>query len=199
MPKNDIDYSKTIIYKIVCNDLNITECYVGKTTNFSKRKANHKACFNKGSLFKVYELIRNNGGWDNWSMVMIGEYNCKNNLEASKLEREWYEKLNTLLNTQYPSRTNKEYNVDNGEKMRIIKKQYRQGDKYKEQKKKYYDNHLDSLKDYKKAYYEVKKEEIAQLNAVICQCECGCSYTHSNKARHMKSAKHQAFINNLEK
>ena len=42
MPKKDIDYSKTIIYKIVCNDLNITDVYVGHTTNFIKRKARHK-------------------------------------------------------------------------------------------------------------------------------------------------------------
>ena len=31
MPKKIIDYSKTIIYKIVCNDLTITEVYVGHT------------------------------------------------------------------------------------------------------------------------------------------------------------------------
>jgi len=35
MPKTEIDYSSTIIYKLVCNDLNITDNYVGHTTNFS--------------------------------------------------------------------------------------------------------------------------------------------------------------------
>ncbi len=39
MPKKIIDFSKTIIYKIVCNDLNITDVYVGRTTNFINRKA----------------------------------------------------------------------------------------------------------------------------------------------------------------
>ncbi len=42
MPRNEIDYSKTIIYKIVCNDLTITDCYVGSTTDFKTRKAAHK-------------------------------------------------------------------------------------------------------------------------------------------------------------
>jgi hypothetical protein len=42
MPKKLIDYSKTIIYKIVCNDLNIKDVYVGHTTNFIKSKALHK-------------------------------------------------------------------------------------------------------------------------------------------------------------
>jgi hypothetical protein len=42
MTKQFIDYKKTIIYKIVCNDLNITDVYVGHTTNFINRKARHK-------------------------------------------------------------------------------------------------------------------------------------------------------------
>ena len=38
MPKNEIDYSNTIIYKITCLDPNITDVYVGHTTNFVQRK-----------------------------------------------------------------------------------------------------------------------------------------------------------------
>ena len=30
MPKNEIDYSNTIIYKITCNDSNVTDKYVGQ-------------------------------------------------------------------------------------------------------------------------------------------------------------------------
>ena len=43
MPKQFIDSTKTIIYKIVCDDLNITDVYLGHTTNFINRKAKHKA------------------------------------------------------------------------------------------------------------------------------------------------------------
>ena len=35
------EYANTIIYKIVCNDLNITDCYVGNTTKFTNRKSPH--------------------------------------------------------------------------------------------------------------------------------------------------------------
>ena len=42
MPKTAIDYSKTIIYKIVCNDLDITDLYVGHTTDFIRRRHHHK-------------------------------------------------------------------------------------------------------------------------------------------------------------
>ena len=42
MPKKNIDYSKTIIYKIVCKDLAVKDVYVGSTTHFINRKYGHK-------------------------------------------------------------------------------------------------------------------------------------------------------------
>ena len=67
MPKIEIDYSNTIIYKITCKDPNITDVYVGHTTNFVQRKHAHKqSCINNKSSnhkCKLYEVIRNNGGW----------------------------------------------------------------------------------------------------------------------------------------
>ena len=46
MPRKVVDYSKTVIYKIVCKDLNITELYVVHTTDFTRRKCEHKTCCN---------------------------------------------------------------------------------------------------------------------------------------------------------
>ena len=42
MPKNEIDYSNTIIYKLICKDDNVKDLYVGHTTNFVQRKHAHK-------------------------------------------------------------------------------------------------------------------------------------------------------------
>ena len=59
MPKTNIDYSNAIIYKIVCNNLNITDVYVGHTTQFTKRKNIHKCrCNNDTSpnLVKVTKM-----------------------------------------------------------------------------------------------------------------------------------------------
>ena len=42
MPKVEIDYTQTTIYKICCNDTAITDIYVGSTTNFANRKYGHK-------------------------------------------------------------------------------------------------------------------------------------------------------------
>jgi len=121
MPKKEMDYSKTIIYKIVCNDLNITECYVGHTTNFVQRKNFHKtSCNNQkthNSNYKIYQTIRDDGGWDNWSMIEVEKYPCNDINEATARERHWYEQLNSKLNSRYPGRTKKEYNAEYNKKI----------------------------------------------------------------------------------
>jgi hypothetical protein len=105
MPK--IDNQKIVIYKIVCNDLEIFDLYVGSTTNFKNRKCQHKAscnnskdkCFNQ----QKYIMIRNNGGWDNWSMIEIEKFPCNDNNEARARERYYYEQLNSTLNDRKKS------------------------------------------------------------------------------------------------
>ena len=126
MPKKDIDYSKTIIYKIVCNDLNITDVYVGHTTNFIKRKARHKYdCNNingKAYNYKIYTTIRDNGGFENWSMIEIEKFqDCNDINEASARERYYYELLNAKLNTNCPARNIKEYRQNNKDKINVMK------------------------------------------------------------------------------
>ena len=111
MPKENIDYSKTIIYKIVCKDVNIKDCYVGSTTNFTNRKRQHKNMAindtNK-SRYYVYVFIIQNGGWDNFDMIEIEKYNASDHNDALKRERYWFEELNATLNKQIPSRTQQE-------------------------------------------------------------------------------------------
>lgn len=173
MPKQIIDYSKTIIYKLVCNDLEITDIYVGQTTNFIKRRQYHKSkCNNKNSKaynLLVYETIRNNGGFENWSMVMVEEINCNNKLEALARERYWIETLKSNLNKQFPTRTLKEWNEQNKEYL-------------KEYKKEYYEEN----KEYIKEQYEQNKEKQRQK----FNCECGGKFTHEHKATHLKTKKH---------
>jgi hypothetical protein len=106
MPKVEIDYSNTIIYKITCNDSNISDKYVGHTTNFVQRKHSHKNnCYNQNSQcykLKLYETIRQNGGWSNWKMEIINFFNCKDHYEARIKEQEYFELLNANLNSIDP-------------------------------------------------------------------------------------------------
>ena len=59
MVKN-IDYSKTIIYKITCKDDNIGHIYIGSTSkSLQERYIKHKYDYGKKISRKIYETIRN--------------------------------------------------------------------------------------------------------------------------------------------
>ena len=62
-------------YKLVCNDTNVKDFYIGSTANWNDRKTKHKgACNNeKNKEYNEtkYKTIRANGGFENWSMIEI--------------------------------------------------------------------------------------------------------------------------------
>ena len=97
MPKTPIDYSKSCIYKIVCKDLEVKELFVLSTTQFRKRKSVHKAACNDAENryhnLPMYTKINAHGGWNNWNMLLIQYYPCKDNLELVAHERYLYEQL----------------------------------------------------------------------------------------------------------
>jgi hypothetical protein len=101
MPNTNCDYSRIVIYKIVCNDLNIIDCYVGHTTDFIKRKYKHKHNTIHNDSY-VYQYIRDNGGWINWTMIEIEKYPCSDGNEARTKERFWCEQLVSTLNSIKP-------------------------------------------------------------------------------------------------
>ena len=106
MPKVDIDYSNALFYKIYCKDAAVTDVYIGHTTNFVQRKSGHKqSCNNPKSAnhnFKLYSVIRECGGWDNWQMDIIAYHNCNDHYEARKIEQEYFISHNATLNSIEP-------------------------------------------------------------------------------------------------
>ena len=48
-------------------------------------------------------MIRENEGWNNWSMIEIEKYPCNDKNEACARERYWYELLNANMNTYCPT------------------------------------------------------------------------------------------------
>jgi len=159
MPKTILNYEKTIMYKIVCDDLTIKDCYVGHTTNMTKRKYKHKtACNNeknKAHNRKIYKIIRQNGGWSNWSMLLIETFPCKDKHEACKREREIFEELDAKMNMVKPYRTQEEIKLYYQDHKEDYKKYYKD---HKEDYKKYYQDH----KEENKLYQEANKQEIAE-------------------------------------
>ena len=175
------DYAKTVMYKICCKDTNITDIYVGHTTNIKRRIKHHKDnCKypdNKHYHLKVYEFIRNNGEWNNWDIIVLEEYPCNSHLDAIIKEREYYETLKATLNSYYPQRTFKEYCNDN------IKYN-------KEYKKQWYNDNKEILNEKAKQYYNDNKEEINEKRKEKIICECGCEIRKSDLKTHQKTAKH---------
>jgi hypothetical protein len=115
MPRTPIDYSKTIIYKLVHkDDYDNVNIYVGSTTDYKKRKSDHKkSCNNdkhKDHNAKKSQYIRDNGGWVEWLMIEIEKYPCNDGNEARAREEYWKCYYNATLNTNKAYRTDIEKN-----------------------------------------------------------------------------------------
>ena len=122
MAPRNINYDNTYFYKICCKDINIKEIYIGQTTDFTRRKYSHgHACYNDKRPdynMRVYKFIRDNGGWDNWDMILIENCKCENRLYVLRKEREYIEQFEATLNKQIPSHTPKEYKLMNKETLK---------------------------------------------------------------------------------
>ena len=106
MPKTEIDYSNTIFYKIHCNNPDVKDVYIGHTTNFVQRKHAHKrSCTHEASTnysCKVYNVIREFGGWNNWKMEIIAFHECDDHYAARKIEQKYFEEYKATLNSIEP-------------------------------------------------------------------------------------------------
>jgi hypothetical protein len=218
MPRIPTDYSKTIIYKLVCNDLSITDVYIGSTTSYRDRKYHHKSVCNnpknKEYNQKKYITIRANGGWDAWSMIELEKYSCCDNNEARARERYWFELINANMNSQKPFITEeekikykKEYKELNEFVINEKKKKYYELNKtvlsekqkkynvlnktvLSEKQKKYYELNKYVVNKKHKEYYELNKENLKEKT----KCLCGGCFSYRDKQRHYRTKKHQCYL-----
>jgi len=173
---------KYIIYKI-CNDEYPEYIYIGSTCNFIRRKCEHKIrC--KNSHLKVYQIIRENGGWENWRMIPIEE--CGNitktqaHIREEQLRADHFGNLNVYKayrSKEDINETQKEYREKNKE---IINKKNKD---YKEKNK-------EIINKKNKDYKEKNKEKINEKNKEKVTCECGCEVRRAEITRHKKTKKH---------
>jgi hypothetical protein len=199
MPRNPINYQNTIIYKLVCKDLNILDVYVGHTTDFKRRKSEHKkrcnGSYDKTCNLKVYQSIRDNGGMDNWEMVEIEKFPCKDSNEAIKQERYWYENLNASLNTQKPNRTMQEYCKEweelNKEKRKLQHKVWEQLNKDKRNEQQ------SNIRKIRYATDENYKLKVQNKNKEKYICACGANICKTGKTRHEKTPNHLKYLESL--
>jgi predicted GIY-YIG superfamily endonuclease len=175
MPRKIIDYSKTIIYKIVSKDLDNNYIYVGSTTDFPKRKSAHKCSCTKENTkfynFKVYKMIRENGGWNEFEMLEIEKYPCNDKNECLARERYWKEYFNANMNTRIPGLLNE-----------LGIQEYHKQPHILEYNKKYYINNIEKIHKFKNKKFN---------------CVCGGKHTYANRHQHFKSQTHQNYLDNL--
>jgi predicted GIY-YIG superfamily endonuclease len=149
MPRIATDWTikPVSFYRFVCEDINIESCYVGYTTNFTNRKNAHKTGCNSGNHLKIYETMRENGGWNNWRMIEIENRICSSRQDAERIESEFINQFKTNMNT------NKTGNLTAEQQLK----------KYQEQSKvrqtKYYLANKEILLEKKRAKYQFNKEQ----------------------------------------
>lgn len=187
------NYSETIIYKIQ-HETQANLVYVGHTTNFLKRTADHKTnC--KSHPKRLYQQIRDNGGWEAFRMVQIMVFPCDSKVQACIQEEKCRVELNASLNAKKAYTTPEEeklraadYKEANRDHANEVNKVWYQNNK--EKRKAYRESIAEEQKVYKKDWYEANREKLGERNSQVCECKCGKSYTFCNRARHEKSKFH---------
>jgi hypothetical protein len=144
--------------------------------------------------FKLYQYIRENGGWQNWTMKIIKEVACNNKQEALEHERKFCDLFNGTLNVQQQTRTKAQWHKDNNERLVLKKKQKRENDetemqKYKDYHHKHYQIHKEDYLLYASRYRVENREAIRlKQNKQITCPECQKEVSIANLARHKKSS-----------
>ena len=103
MPRKEINYQNTVIYKIQHVDKDEL-IYVGHTTDFVKRKYKHKHGVmnntSKSYHLKIYQMIRDNGGCDMFNMIEIKKFPCNDQREAASEEDKYLRSLKVSMNSR---------------------------------------------------------------------------------------------------
>ena len=197
------------VYKII-NDID-NKIYIGSSTfaYMSSRLHAHKSCSKDTSgrrESKLYIHMREIGH-EHFKIEVIESVKCETKLQLKEREQYWIDMLNPELNMfraipdpnykrRYNAELRKKYYEDHKETILDSIKKYREENKeiIKERKKLYREKNKESIKERKKLYREKNKESIKERKAKIITCECGSEHRHDAKANHLKTKKHQNFI-----
>ena len=113
------------VYCIFCKDTDVQEVYVGSTDDLNIRIERHKhRCNNKNDKEynkRLYQFIRENGGFDNWKFIWLEMFKTDDTIFLKQLEQIWIDSFpkELLLNCRRAYITEeekKEYNQENSKK-----------------------------------------------------------------------------------
>lgn len=93
-------YDKFVIY--IIKHIYSDNFYIGSTDNFSSRKSKHKkTTYNrvkKSYHRKLYKFIRENKGWDNFTIEILEHYPCDTLKEGRCIEFDYIDQMKPTLN-----------------------------------------------------------------------------------------------------
>ena len=179
-------------------------------------KHRSKANSEEAQHFKIYQTM-NKLGVENFYIELFHLFPC-NSLEELRAEEGRCIREYGTLNERVAGRDKKQWYEDHKEEQLAKQKQYYQENKEVklERNKKWRDEHKEEQKEYHKEYrqnnpeavaerkkkcYENKKEQYLEKKREYYQsrkektlCECGSMVSSFEKSRHLKSQKHQAYL-----
>jgi len=207
-----MDYKNGKIYTIRSN---LTDkYYIGSTCSLlSKRLYQHKGDYKKflggkKNNISSCEIIK----FDDAYIELLEDFKCNSKDQLLKREGELIrEHKDDIVNKCIAGRTKKEYRTDKKAIIAEQKKAYRVenkdilAEKHKayceknkdaiaKRRKIFYVTNKDILAEHGKAYYINNLAQIKQKARQKIDCECGSIYSKSDKAKHLKTKKHSAFI-----
>jgi hypothetical protein len=188
-------YKNAKIYKIIDN---ITGAiYIGSTCEptLARRLAKHKYDYKKYlndnmNFVTSFKIIENN----NYNIILLEEYPCETKDQLLARER-YHIETSKCVNKVIPSRTKQEwYNENKDIILDKCKEYYNQNkNEINECRKQYVKKNQDKIKKYKKEYYNENKDKINEK----FDCECGGKFTSKHKFIHLKTIKHQKYLETL--
>jgi len=189
--------------------------YIGSTVDKKRRLREHKrVCTCPGERNHnnlVYKLIRENGGFDNWEMIVIEKKRCESVEELRKLEQAWIDKVGPVLNQGkawvseeaalktkhagqkrcYQNRKEHykgkaaDYYKNNKEKVLKRMKERANDEEFKEQRKKYTKEWREKKK--KDAEYMAAQKKKKEKYKEKIECDvCGKKVSRGNLSTHKK-------------
>jgi uncharacterized protein (DUF2344 family) len=144
------DYQNGKIYKLYSPSKNLV--YYGSTVQtLSQRLGGHIRENRRGKHCSSSEIIE----CGDYKIELLEDYPCNNKQQLERKEGE-YIKNNECINKCVAGRGNKEYYIDNADKL----KEYYENNKeeIKQKSLKYYNDNRDKIREYKKQYYLKQKE-----------------------------------------
>jgi len=182
-------YANGKIYKLVNEELGLT--YYGSTTlTLNKRFSSHKS-YSSNNLTSKHLFEKGQV-----KIILVEDYPCNEKIDLLKRER-YYIENNECVNKNIPSRTIKESNKNWFDNNKNYQKEYRENNKEYKKKtnKEYHENNKKKLNEYSSKYRQKNKEILNKKSKEKFNCICGGQYIKAHKSRHLKSKKHQTFLN----